>query len=57
MELINIEDYLREKMIVLVQTKGSFCHPEVVRVSQQLDDFLNQAQHIMNHQQKVVLHA
>ncbi|QSO47818.1 aspartyl-phosphate phosphatase Spo0E family protein [Alicyclobacillus mengziensis] len=57
MELINIEDYLRQKMIVLVQTKGNLCHPEVVRVSQQLDNFLNQAQHIMSHQQKVMLHA
>ena len=57
MELINIEDYLRQKMIVLAQKTGNLCHPDVVRVSQQLDNFLNQAQHMMNYQQKVVLHA
>jgi Spo0E like sporulation regulatory protein len=50
MMLVSIEDYLRNKMIQTAQVKGILSDPEVVKVSQQLDNFLTQTQHVMQEQ-------
>jgi len=44
MEMYERVEYLRRKMIVLAEEKGSLVHPEVVSVSQELDVFLVQIQ-------------
>lgn len=57
MELIFIEDYLRRKMIATAEMKGALSDPEVIKVSQQLDKFLSQAQQAMTGQCVERLHA
>lgn len=39
-----IVEYLRQKMISLVEEKGSFTHPDVVAISQRLDQYIVQIQ-------------
>ncbi|GLG01199.1 hypothetical protein Alches_12380 [Alicyclobacillus hesperidum subsp. aegles] len=41
---IDIIEYLRKKMIHMVETHRDFTNPDVVRISQRLDLFIVQAQ-------------
>ncbi len=45
--VVEISEYLREKMIRVAEARQSLTHPEVVSVSQQLDRHILQAQRVL----------
>ncbi|MFB5189883.1 aspartyl-phosphate phosphatase Spo0E family protein [Alicyclobacillus fastidiosus] len=49
----NVIDYLRDKMILRAESTGDLLHQDVIRLSQQLDQFLVQAQKCMQDEMTV----